>query len=100
MPNENFPCQTLSKNAKFVKSGLEKCQLAALLLREAYVKFRQISVILGTCKLQSSDTGSRQFSDRYFLDSKIFCKSNRLNKGEKEEKHQLTLANTIVPLKY
>ncbi len=30
MPNENYPCQTLLKNAKFVKSGIEKCQLAAL----------------------------------------------------------------------
>ncbi len=31
MPNENFPCQTLLKNANFVKSGIEKCQLAALI---------------------------------------------------------------------
>ncbi len=30
MPNEIFSCQTLLKNAKFVKSGIEKCQLAAL----------------------------------------------------------------------
>ena len=30
MPNEIFPCQTLLKNAKFVISGIEKCQLSAL----------------------------------------------------------------------
>jgi len=31
MPNSIFQCQTHFKNAKFVKSGIEKCQLAALL---------------------------------------------------------------------
>jgi len=28
MPNSIFQCQTHFKNAKFVKSGIEKCQLA------------------------------------------------------------------------
>jgi len=30
MPNPNFQCQTYFKNAKFVKSGIEKCQLTAM----------------------------------------------------------------------
>jgi len=45
MPNSNFQCQAHFKNAKFVKSGIEKCQLAALRMDEssAWISLPELS---------------------------------------------------------
>ncbi len=50
MPNTNFQCQALLKNASFVKSGIEKCQLAT---------------VVGTADDDVSRRGPQRYTDLY-----------------------------------